>query len=202
MLNSRQRGFTLVEVMVTLVILIFLIALAAPMAIDWLQNVKLRTAGESLRSGIERARIEALKRNTTVSFWMVADPNSRVPGNSCNLSSTSAAWVVSVQDPSGACGATPSLVDAPQLAQRSVALENLEGVTVSAVDATGAGATRVTFTGFGQVDPNASRIQMIDLAQVNGNGQVLRVGIDAGGSVRMCDPNAVSNDPRRCPVFN
>lgn len=202
MLNSRKRGFTLVETMVSLVIMMFLVSMAMPLAIDWMQSVKLRNAGESLRAGIERARLEALKRNETVTFWMVHDPGSRVPGNGCALSSDSAAWVVSVQNPAGQCGAAPSLDDGPQLAHRSVALENVEGMTISAIDATGAAANRVSFTGFGQVSASNTRILRIDVKQTDGKGRKLRVDISAGGSVRMCDPDAASNDPRRCEAIN
>lgn len=192
----------MVETMVSLVIMMFLVSMAMPLAIDWMQSVKLRNAGESLRAGIERARLEALKRNMTVTFWMVLDPSSRVPGNGCALASDSAAWVVSVQDPSGKCGAKPSLEDEPQLSHRSVALENAEGVTISAIDATGAAANRVSFTGFGQVSSTNARIQRIEVTQTNGSGRKLWVGIDSGGSVRMCDPDAASTDPRRCVAFN
>jgi len=196
---AASRGVTLIETIVVLVVLTVLLAQVMPAASDWIRGLKVRNAAESLRNGIERARMEALKRNSRVSLWMVADPSSRVPGNSCVLSSASPAWVVSALDPSGACATEPSLTDAPQLVTRSGASESADGISVSALSSTGGAANQVRFNGLGQVEVDANSIQIVDVTAANGSGRRLRVVVESGGAVRMCDRDVGSGDPRACP---
>jgi len=203
MLNSaaslrNSRGVSLVEAVVVLALLALVLALAMPEVSNWMRGLKVRNSAESLRNGLEIARLEALKRNTRVTFWMVADAGSKVPGNGCALSTGSPAWVVSVIDPSGACATAPSLTDSPQLVQRSQASENADGLTVAATSAGGAAVSSVSFNGLGQVQGTA--IQTIDISSTAGTARSLRVVVEAGGAIRMCDPAATGTDPRVCPT--
>ena len=198
---SAARGVGLVEVMVTLVLLVALLSQVLPTISDWLQGLKLRNAAEAMRGGLERARLEALKRNSNVGFWIVSDANSKVPGNDCAQSSSSAAWVVSVLNPAGKCAAAPALTGDPQLVQRSTAPENLPGLTVSALSAGGGAANHVTFNGLGQVVADVDPIQTIDFSLASGAGRRLRVVVEGGGAVRMCDRDVGATDPRACPAL-
>lgn len=200
---SRRRalGVTLIELAVSLVILAVLLAATMPIAADWVRGLKVRSAAESLRSGAEIARMEALKRNTRVSFWLVSTGSAKVPGDDCALSATSPAWVVSVVDPSGACGAAASLTASPQLVQRSQAQENASGLSVTAVSSDGTATSQVTFNGLGQVQATGSPIQVIDVSSSTSGGRRLRVVIESGGAIRMCDRDVDATDPRACPTL-
>ncbi|MDM4767715.1 GspH/FimT family pseudopilin [Pelomonas sp. SE-A7] len=201
---SRQavRGFTLVETAVVLVILGVMLAVALPQAADWLRGLRVRNAAEGVKNGLELARMEALRRNSTVGLWLVSD-SSKVPTDNCVLSSTSPAWVVSVADPAGKCGQEASLTAAPQLVQRSAAQENASNLSVSALDSAGAAADRVMFNGLGQVQPVTGNksIQTVDVEASAGGGRRLRVVVESGGAIRMCDRGAASDDPRACPAL-
>ena len=197
----RSRGVTLVEVAVVMVIMGVLLAAAMPMASDWVRGLKVRGAAESLRNGVEIARMEALRRNASVSFWLVSTGSAKVPGSDCALSTTSAAWVVSVVDPSGSCGAAASLTESPQLVQRSQAQENATGLSVSAVSADGTATSQVTFNGLGQVQAGGQPIQVIDVESTTSGGRRLRVVIESGGAIRMCDRDVAAGDPRVCPTL-
>lgn len=200
MLNSqRRRGVTLIELVVAIAVLAGLLALALPDVRDWMRNLKVRTAAESVRNGLELARMEALRRNQQVGFWLVRDSTSPVPTNACALSSTSAAWVVSVSSPAGHCGEDPSLTDAPQLVQRSTARENASDLVVAAKDAAGITSTQVLFNGLGQVQGGAgvSSIAQIDL-ESSGGGRKLRVTVEGGGAIRMCEIGVAAGDARAC----
>lgn len=78
-------GFTLVELLVTVAIVGFLLAIAAPSLRQITINQGIRTASFDLFSALEYARSEAIKRNTTVSVkpdsawstgWKVVDASN------------------------------------------------------------------------------------------------------------------------------
>lgn len=197
----RQRGVGLIEIIVVLAITGALLAVAMPEFSNWMRGLRVRNAAESLKNGLDLARMEALKRNATVGFWMVADSSSRVPGDGCALSSGSPAWVVSVSDPAGKCASEASLTDAPQLVQRSTAQENADNLSVEALAANGNAADRVMFNGLGQVQAAAgvTNIQTIDVKAGSGSTRRLRVVVEGGGAIRMCDRDVDASDPRACP---
>ncbi|TDP62780.1 GspH/FimT family pseudopilin [Roseateles toxinivorans] len=197
----RQLGFSLIETVVAMAVLVFMLAMAMPEAVSWIQGLKVRNAAEGIRSGIERARMEALKTNGNVGFWLVADASSKVPGNGCDLASNAATWVVSVTTPAGACAAEPSMTAGPRLVQSSGAVSGADRLTVTALSATDAAATRVRFNGLGQVIVEAGAIQVVDVVASNGDGRRLRVVVETGGAVRMCDRDVAADDPRACPVL-
>ena len=70
--RTRQRGFTLVEVLVTLAVLGVLLSLGAPSLAEWLQAQQIRAATEAIVNGMQVARAEAIRRNLTVR--MVLEP--------------------------------------------------------------------------------------------------------------------------------
>ncbi|MBB5203308.1 type IV fimbrial biogenesis protein FimT [Inhella inkyongensis] len=193
------RGMTLIEAVVVMALLVLTLALVAPSVADWIRDLRVRSGAESIKNGLSIARAEALRRNTAVGFWMVEDTGSRIPGNACVLSSQSAAWVVSISDPTAACGAAPSLTAAPQLVQRSKAEENSTALKVAAVDDAGNSINRVIFNGLGQAPAVATRYT-IDVEATNGQGRRLRVVVESGGLVRMCEHGVAAGDPRACPL--
>lgn len=196
--RAGQRGFSMLELFITLVVLGFTLAVGLPNAADWMRNLRLRGVTESLKSGLDKARMEALKGNRTISFWLVTDTASPLPGAQCSLSSSGLYWVVSVKNPASACNADPSTTADPLLAFRSEAVLDQQLVQVAAVDATSTAATQVTFNALGQVQ-GASMIRQINVTRKDGKGRPLRILIEPGGSVRTCDPNVSASDPRACP---
>mgnify|MGYP000002103982 CR=1 FL=1 len=83
---GRSRGFTLVELMITIVVLGILIGLAAPAFRVFLADQRIRAASMDLQMALTMARSEAIKRNTRIDLarsngtdwsdgWRVPDPN-------------------------------------------------------------------------------------------------------------------------------
>jgi type IV fimbrial biogenesis protein FimT len=75
----RQQGVTLIELMVTLVILVILATIGMPSFTSFLRNTELRSSSESVYQGLQLARAEAVRRNARVRFvigagtgWTVA----------------------------------------------------------------------------------------------------------------------------------
>ena len=68
MVTHRQRGLSLVELLVGLVVLSVLVSLAAPSFSRIVAEQRLRQVGSELRISLATARSEAVKRNEAVSL--------------------------------------------------------------------------------------------------------------------------------------
>ncbi len=157
--------------MIGIAIVAILAMFAMPSFQDMLRNAEIRNAAESITNGLQRARAEAVARNTNVQFIL----------------GTGSSWVVSVVS-------APN----PPIDSRS-SNEGSRSVTVNAwaTDLT-TPATTVTFSNLGVVVPNVASLTQVELAAVGGS-QNLQVTIGAGGNARMCDPNLASgSSPRAC----
>jgi len=198
--RSRQCGFTLVELVVTMTVLVLLAFAVVPSVGDWIVTTRVRNSASSLQAGLQKARTEALRRNKNVTFWMVAQADQRIVDNGCGLSTGSGSWVVSIDDPTGLCGVTDETIP-PTLIEAHPAGDGGTNVTVAAFDAGNNGASSITFNGFGQAvaigTGGAAPISVIDLTAASG-GRRLRVQISSGGGVRMCDRDVANTDPRSC----
>jgi type IV fimbrial biogenesis protein FimT len=190
-----ETGFTLIELMTTLALLALLMMFAMPNFSAMLQNMKIRSATESILGGLQTARTEALKRNQTVEFVLTStDP---VPDNVTTYA----------QDPAGSNWAVRSLTsDGYQFIEGRAGAEGSNSASSSvAISANGTGT--IAFTGLGTTTlPAAVNINVSNPAggackSAAGDEPMrcLRVAVTTTGRVRMCDPSIVAlTDTRRC----
>jgi type IV fimbrial biogenesis protein FimT len=185
----------MVEIVVALAIIAMLMMLAAPSSAIWIQNTRLRSAAESVSSGLQMARVEALKRNTLVSFQMT-DANST-------------AWTVCLYDPlADACSTAAGAVLASRSASEDASTTTL-GTDTALSDTSIAisGGTNVpaatTFDSFGRLAATApNNVMRVDVR----NGMLsfaderrMVILINLGGQVRMCDPKLTkATNPQGC----
>ena len=205
--QRRQGGFTLIELMLALGIMAILLFVGVPSLTTTIQNYQIRTASEATLNGLQYARNEALRRNTSVRFQLVSSLDA-----DCNLAATGANWVVSRNDPSAACASAtvidflePNDLSQPQILATRAGQDGSPNVAVSATSG-GGGATTVIFSNLGRVASGG--IDTINLSNPNGGTcqsaggkmKCMRILVGRGGQVKMCDP-AVSSatDPRYCP---
>jgi prepilin-type N-terminal cleavage/methylation domain-containing protein len=66
---KRQKGFSLVEMMVVVSVFIILAAIATPSFTGWLANYRLKVAASDVRSALQLAKSTALKENADVVIW-------------------------------------------------------------------------------------------------------------------------------------
>ena len=205
---SAQRGFSMIEIAVTLTVFVLLLGAAVPSMTEWLRNTRVRNAAESMQAGLQKARTEAIRSNDTVTFWLVTGADERKVDATCTLASTAGSWVVSGDDPSGSCNTAPSPTVAPKIVETHAAGDGGGGVTVVAANVGGAAASCVRFNGFGRVVDAAAlpadncrtpnQISTIDLTHASG-ARRLRIVVAGAGSVRLCDRDVAVADPRACP---
>lgn len=180
-----QQGFSLAEVIVVIAVLGMVAALGISSYTEMVQNTRIRTAAESIQSGIQLARAEAVKRNAMVKFQL----------------GDSSSWVVClVALADDDCENNAASED--YLHGRSAS----EGSTAdTVVTTTPAANTSLVFSGLGLIvadtDPFAEVEVDIDPAILEADAsRELRVLVGAGGSTRMCDPSPklADDDPRAC----
>jgi type IV fimbrial biogenesis protein FimT len=196
-----SRGFTLIEMMIAVAIMAILMAVAMPSYRTFIQNTQIRATAESMQAGLTLARSQALQRNARVSLWLV----DGVSG-ACARSSSGTSWVVSLDDPTGACAIAASDSATPRLIQSRAGSDGSTGVTVTAVDGAGpaVASSCITFNGFGRVEPACSGggapIARVTLASATASTatRTLQVRVVSGGAVRTCDPSVASGDPAFC----
>lgn len=207
----RHLGFTLVELLIGIAIMAILLGLAVPSFQTWFQNIQIRNATESIANGLQRARAEAVARNTTFRFQLTNNLTS-----SCALSTVNTNWVVSQDNPANACNSAASDTVAPRLIQTRAASEGSLNVVVATatLKADGTAATAVfdgsiTFDGLGRITTPAGDAAMVTIDVSNPTGgacvtaagpmRCLRIEIAVpGGQARMCDPTKPATSPQGC----
>lgn len=204
------RGFTLVELVIVIVIIGVMLSLGLSSFLETIRNAQLRARAENILSGLQLAKMEALKRNTTVRFQLVDTLDA-----SCALVDTGPHWITSIGSAAGICQTAPDPAGATVLA-KSDANANAR-IVMEAAD-TGGPASLFCFNSLGQLTTvggcaaGANARTEINFAWDNpypagcrtalgGDGYVcLRVTVSPGGQMRLCDPAVplVGTDARRC----
>lgn len=190
--RPRQHGVSLIELCIALAIFATLLTMAAPSFSTWIYNSKIRATAEAIHNGLQQARAEAVQLNTIVRFQLTTTLT-----DACELSTTDSNWVISLDDPSGACAAAPSpLLDtAPRIIQTRPAAEGSTNTVVAA------GQSVIAFNGLGrQVALGGAALANvnIDVSNATAGTRPLRVMVSSGGQTRMCDPALASTDPQGC----
>ncbi len=165
----RNKGFTLVEIMLALAVMGILVTLAIPNFRSWIQSSQIRTAAESVQNGLQLARAEAAHRNTLVSFSLNGNDWSVdvIPVGAA--SSVFYATAANIQKRPNAEGSRNAVITSPQ--------------------------NSITFNSVGQVVP--APLNTISISVTNpagglcapaGDMHCLNIQVEAGGKVFMCDP--------------
>lgn len=214
--RPRQRGFSIIELVIGLAIIGLVMAMGLPTLADWLRNVQVRGTAEALTSALQLARTEAIRGNTTVLFQLTSSLD-----NSCAVQTDGTSWVISLCPVGGKCGESVDRAAVrPTAGCEATALilakGTLEGSKASSLAIANGTAC---FSGMGRINPLASNCPAATLDPAASGGSVsveivgkqgdcvadggdvrcLRVNIGTGGQIRMCDPAvSSSDDPRKC----
>lgn len=193
-LSTRQRGFSLVELLIVMVIVGLVAAMGFPLYQDWMRNSQMRVAAETMQGALQMARMEAISRNTSVRFQLVSTLD-----DGCAVSTSGNNWVVSVSDPAGKCDVTDATLT-PFIVRRGAAGEAGSAVTFALSNGTN---DYLEFSAMGLLKPAQARTITIGNSgyECSSSVRCMRLEISGGGQVRLCDPSISSDqtsDPRRC----
>ncbi len=177
----RLRGFTLIELLVALVIFGFLLMLAGPMYAQFMGNSQIRNAGEAMLNGVQHAQTTAIRANSLARLVVTPATGWRI-----------------LETIEGAEPSPPNPIQVYSLT---------DGSPNAAVTTTPAGATQITFDGFGRIVTNADLTATIscinvDHASMTGlrNLRVVISNTGIGIGTKLCDPAAVATEPQACPA--
>ena len=166
-----QRGFTIIELMITLAVMAILVSVAAPGYQDFVATTRLNSHTSELVTALHYARSEAIKRNKMITLCKSSD------GASCAVTGSWAqGWIVFTD------GGTTGLVDGTDTILR--VHEALTGGTTLVGQAALASAityrSNGTSTQSGQIDMCSARqtINGRDIIVTSGTGKPVTV-VDA-----------------------
>jgi len=180
--SDRHFGFSLVELMIAVSVMAILAVFALPSYTIWIENTRIRNAADSLNTGLQKARVEALKRNADVKFEL----------------GVGSEWKVGCVTVTADC---PEIIEARGIKEGSSA-------SVS-VTTTPVGASVLVFTSLGRIRSLVEGAPEVPFTQIavdntsmsSVDSRDLRILIDAGGAGKLCDPDTglSDTDPRKCP---
>jgi type IV fimbrial biogenesis protein FimT len=185
-MNAIQRGFTLIELMISLALFALLLALAIPTYVNFLANSQVRNAAESMLNGVLLAQTAAVNGNTQVQLVVT-------PGTGAGTG-----WQIAYVNPDTSVGPGP---------QPPAPYALVDGSPQAAIATTPANATEITFDAFGRIIPNPDTSQTISCINVT-NAQLaasraLRVVVSNANQTtgtKLCDPAVAVTEPQACPV--
>lgn len=161
--SSRERGFTLVELMTTVSVMAIALAIAAPSLTGFVRSSKVRSAQSELVSSMMLARSEAAKRGVTIGMAATASGTGNEFGGG---------WKVWVDDNANGVidGGEVVVRDYPGYEPSSVVLGTTGNVTLVSFAPTGFAAASVTFKVCGASDATKGYrvvLQRVGLADVS-----------------------------------
>ena len=175
--EADQKGFTLVEVAVTIAIIAILAAVATPVILRWLPDYRLRMAARDLFSNMQLAKMTAVKSNTNVAVVF----NQAVGGTVFDY----AVFVDSNNNVE---------YDAGEVLVAGVRLSNYQGVQFDPAQGGGNGLTftnnddglpAIAFRGNGLTRNNAGGFGAGTAFFRNTNARTLSVVVTAAGNIRI-----------------
>ena len=159
-LLKKQKGITLIELLITIVIIAVLVIIGIPSFVNYLQENRLIGTTQNLYYTLQYARSEAVKRNTTM--YVVFQTGSNWcyginPGSSCSCSTAGSCTLGSVSSNS----AQPMSLSTSGLTSNTIQFEPLHGA--SYISGT------ITYTLTGSSNAMSVKVNLLGSLQVCSN---------------------------------
>jgi type IV fimbrial biogenesis protein FimT len=169
----HQRGFTLIEIMVSIAVLALLFMVGIPSFTLFIQNSRTRAAADALLNGLQTTRGEAINRNACVQLKVV----------------NQSGWVMSTcADPDTAL----------QSRSASEGTANVASTMTGGDTVSFNGLGRVLNPNPGDGSLPFSQVELTNSTLSDTDSRKLRIVVPPGGGIRMCDPKVASGDTRAC----
>ncbi|WP_233212675.1 GspH/FimT family pseudopilin [Collimonas sp. PA-H2] len=187
--SLEERGFSLIELMITITLAAIMMAAAIPSFSSWIQNTRIRSTAEALQNGIRLAKTEAVRRSRLVDFRLTAV----TPIKDAATSKSGNNWYVQQND-------TFQLATDSSDANYNLFIQgsSLSGANANVVIA--GDVDTLTFTSLGRLNNSGAAPYKFEVKGASSSGRNLRVIVTQSGQIRMCDPQITlsSTTPTGC----
>ncbi|MDR2710664.1 MAG: prepilin-type N-terminal cleavage/methylation domain-containing protein [Burkholderiales bacterium] len=198
------QGFSLIELMIAVALLAIFLVMASPSIRTYLENSKVKNVAESIESGMQKARFNAINHNHLTQFVMTARSGA---GNNDE-------WIIREQIPPTPPNINPTAQEVETFVWGSGG-SNWTTVNAPARDSGNGAANAVTFDGMGKIVSNtnwtapttattgpaasANRIAQVQVSSSTGMTEVAQMNVNVGvRGIRVCSPSLPTTDPKYC----
>jgi type IV fimbrial biogenesis protein FimT len=165
--GMRARGFTLVELMVTIVVLVVLVSVAVPSFDNIRLSSRLNSYSTDLVAGSQLARSEAIKRNAAVTLCASAN------GTACATNGQwEAGWIVVSND--------GRVIQKQPATASGYQMRDSGGLSALTFDATGVGGTAANIT-ICRATPVGSQERVVKIS-ATGRSSIARTSVGTCGA--------------------
>ena len=165
--GMRARGFTLVELMVTIVVLVVLVSVAVPSFDNIRLSSRLNSYSTDLVAGSQLARSEAIKRNAAVTLCASAN------GTACGTNGQwEAGWIVVSND--------GRVIQKQPATASGYQMRDSGGLSALTFDATGVGGTAANIT-ICRATPVGSQERVVKIS-ATGRSSITRTSVGTCGA--------------------
>ncbi len=191
---KQLSGFTLLELLITITIFALIILMATPSFKTFLQNRKIRNTAESILSGMQIARAEAVKSNINHEF---------------QINIGAGTWAIYRLDP-----ATPPDTNITRTLVRDLDFEQLwSGVNIQTVfEGSNSANNTVSFDGVGRLlatnnnsggapIPTLNPFTQVNVSITTTATNIYPMWVEADPAargIRVCMPHLAPGDPKAC----
>ena len=173
------RGFTLIELMITLAVLALLLSLGVPTFSKIIHNAQVRSVAEALQNGLRLAQNEAVRHSHQTAFVLTNDP----PGLNATAIANGKNWSIQIVPRPGE---TAEYVQGGSFGNQAGAVTITSETYVLCFNPIGRPVT-IASTGLGPCTASMVGIPTTFVVANAGADRSLQLQVSAGGKIRMCD---------------
>lgn len=177
---KAERGFTIIEIGITLVVLAVALSIAMPSYDRWISKVHVRNSADSVLAGLQLARSEAIKQNNRVCLRLTGGTGWSVIDNLGNV-------IQAKPSLEGDTKAAISITQPATITPFDIAFSGLGRQTNRCIDNSAPSAVSLSFS-------NQAATECTSAGPVG----CFVIVVSLGGLIRMCDPSKPAGDPRAC----
>lgn len=184
---ASRRGFTLVELMVTVSLVTLLLMISIPSFTGMLRNGQVRTIADSLQNGLRLAQSEAIRLNRQTVFSLT----NAQPGPDSAAAENGANWAIhTVLRTTDGAAAKHEFLQGGALSSSTAGVKITDGPVAICFSSNGRQIANDDpgVTGATCVVDGAKPLVFYNISREGADRQ-LRVTISLNGQVRMCDPD-------------